>query len=137
MEKEKTPMRFFVDSSFWFAYFDRDDIHHQQARDIIERKIPCVTSTVILHETLAICARRLSFSIAIKAGEFLLNNSIISLIIPTLNEEITAWKLYREKSKGKLSWVDCTNKILMDAHGIRDTLAFDKHFETFGMRIHP
>lgn len=130
-------MKIFADSSAFFAYFVELDLFHKEAVDFIAKQHEIVTSTVVLHELDAIIAKRISRTMAKKIGSAILYKGIIEIVVPTLDEEYKSLDMYEKSDIGKISWVDCSNVIIMKRIGSREIFAFDSDFEELGLKVVP
>lgn len=130
-------MKVFIDSSALFAYFVESDDFHKNAVSFLAEKPELITSTVVLHETIALFAKRISKTIAKKVGSFVFEEEIITLIVPSNKEERESWELYRTSKRSKMSWVDYNNVTVMKNLGIKEIFTFDEDFRKLGLRIVP
>lgn len=128
-------MRVFVDTSAWYAYFDKADISHQKAVKFFRLKHELVTSNIVIHETIALCTRRLTFSVAKKIGQFLFNSGLVSIITSTLTDEKKAWQFFIRQKSAKASFVDVNNKIIMQKMYMKHIFAFDDDFNKLGLIV--
>lgn len=130
-------MKIFADSSALFAFFVEQDLFHQEAVDFISKHHEIITSSVVLHELDAIIAKRISRITAQKIGSVFFSKGIIELVVPTLDEEYKSFDMYEKSNIGKISWVDCSNAIIMRGLGLREIFAFDSDFEKLGLKVLP
>lgn len=129
-------MKVFVDTSAWYAYFDRKDNNHQEAMTFFKKKPELVTSELILAETLALVQRRINKITGQKIGEFLLNSPLIEMTLLTpelLNQSFALFK----KTPSRISFVDCTNKVAAESLGIKQIFCFDRDFIKLGLKVVP
>lgn len=129
-------MMYFVDSSAWMAFFNTNDKFHTQAEDIFDQKPLLTTSNIVLHETIALLAKRITKEIALAAGKFILNEEFNTLCILSGEQEVKAWKHFRHKNSS-LSFVDWTIKVMMDDKGIEKIFTFDSDFDAVGLKRVP
>ena len=130
-------MKFFVDTSAWYAYFDKDDKFNLQALSLFKKRPRLITSNVIFFETCALLQRRLGKSICLKVGDFLKKSKTVE-IVSILEEELDkAWEEFKSIPQAKISLVDVTNKIICERLGIVEIFAFDRDFKNLGLKVVP
>lgn len=129
-------MRIFVDTSAWYAYFDQDDNYHQRAVSFFEKRYSLVTSGLVLSETLALLQRRVGKKISARTGDFLLNSTLVEIVSLGRGLLDQTFSLFKG-SPAKVSFVDCSNKVVMDNLGIKEIFCFDKDFKKLGLKVLP
>ncbi len=124
----------FVDTSALLAVLDADDKNHRAARALWEKVIGdgsvLVTHNYVLVETSALVARKLGAE-AVRAFE---QDVVPILRIFWVTDEIhrAAVGAQLAASRRDLSLVDCVSFEIMRRSGLREALAFDRHFVEFG-----
>ena len=132
-------MNCFIDTSAFMAVLGKDDENHRKARiawgDLLDQRIPLVTSSYVLVETLAILQHRMGLD-AVRLFH--------SDVYPILAVEWVAASLHENALGGvlaarrrNLSLVDCVSFEVMRQRGIQKVFAFDKHFEEQGFDVVP
>lgn len=129
-------MRIFVDTSAWYAYFDRSDGDHQKAAAFFKKRPGLVTSNLVLSETLALLQRRVGKKVAKKAGNFLLRSSLVEMV--GLGQELLreTFSVF-EKAPAKISFVDCSNRVAMKSLHLKIIFCFDQDFKKLGLKVVP
>lgn len=130
-------MKVFVDSSALYAYLIDKDEFHKEAIEFLSKRPELITSSVVLHEIVAIFTKRISKSIALKLGALVFNESLMKIVIPNRDEEKESWNLYQNSNIGKISWVDCNNVVIMKRLGLKEIFSFDSDFEKLGLKVVP
>lgn len=130
-------MAVFVDSSALYAYLVDKDEFHQEAIEFLSKRPELITSSVVLHEIVAIFTKRISKSIAFKLGALVFDEALMKIIIPNRDDEKASWNLYQNSNIGKISWVDCNNVIIMKRLGLKEIFSFDSDFEKLGLKVVP
>lgn len=129
-------MKCFVDTSAWIAHFDKDDDFHEDAESFFRKKPLMVTSNIVIHETIAHLQARINKNLALTAGKLLFNDALVQLIIIDRNQEVRAWNEYVVQSK-KISFVDCSIKVVMEEKKLGTIFAFDDDFAKLGLKVVP
>jgi predicted nucleic acid-binding protein len=130
-------MRVFADTSAFYAYLDKRDEHHSEAKQIffslLQSSSEIYTSNYAIVETISLVQRRLGFE-AVKG--------FVDFIIPFLDVHFVDEELHLQgmetflnEGKRNLSVVDCTSFVLMKQLELRKVFAFDKHFEEQGFEL--
>ena len=131
-------MFIFLDSSFFCAYKNRDDVHHENSVKVMESIANQhhgrpVTTDYIFDETLTVLMRKANKSVAVDVGDLILNSEIVFVEIDKIVFE-AAWKIF-QKTKN-LSFTDCTNIAFMKIFGLEKIATFDKGFSGIeGIRV--
>ncbi|HWT82052.1 MAG TPA: PIN domain-containing protein [Candidatus Methylomirabilis sp.] len=123
----------FVDTSAWYALLDRKDRNHGAATQFArDSRLPFMTSTYILDETLTLLKRHLGHSAAVQFGERVWAEEVARLIRITPEDETRAWDIFTGHPDKGFSYTDCTSFALMERLGIDSAFAFDAHFDQHG-----
>ncbi len=130
-------MKTFVDTSFLYAYFDKDDKFNLRAVSFLKKKPQLVTSNVIYFELCALMQRRLGKKVCVKVGDFIKSTKIVETVTILEEELDRAWEEFKNTSLAKISLVDVTNKIICGRLGIKEIFAFDQDFENLGLKVRP
>ena len=117
----------FVDTSGFYAFLDRDDRFHAEAKRLFLKseagEWALVTSSYVLHESWALIQARLGWD----AGEDFLRE----LVVPCRIHQLGAARA-RQARERRLSLTDCVSFEVMLAEGCREYLGDDEHFKTAG-----
>jgi len=123
----------FVDSGAWFARFVPDDPKHSAvARWIDASAEPLVTTDYCVDETLTLLVARKRPSVALRAGRFFFQESLVTLHFVTAEQIHRAWIVFQQHAAAGWSFTDCTSKVVIDELSIRTAVALDEHFRQFG-----
>jgi len=132
-------MTVFIDTSAFYAVFDRDDKNHALAKKtwerLLEEDIVLCTSNYVVVETTALLQSRLGFQAVQGFHED---------VLPLIHVEPVAGELHKAgvsallaALRRKLSLVDCVNFEVMRSLGIKTVFAFDPHFAEAGFELIP
>lgn len=122
-----------VDTSAYYAVFDKTDKNHSKAIDFLKTNtFPFVTTTLIVIETINLVNARLDHEKAIKIGEKLYDRDLTTVLSLTHEDEKRAWQIFRKYADKNFSLTDCTSFALMERLKIKQTFAFDVHFIQYG-----
>ncbi|PZV13352.1 MAG: nucleic acid-binding protein [Leptolyngbya sp.] len=130
-------MRFiFADTGYWVALLNPGDNLHQKAMHLAQSLQPVhiITSEMVITEVLN------DFS---KRGEYLrdaacaliqdLRSNLNTTIIPQTSQQFDqAFILYTQRKDKQWSHTDCVSFNIMEANGISEALAYDRHFAQAG-----
>ena len=86
----------FVDTSAWYAYFDKTNAEHTSAAQFMNHlTLPLITSNYIVDETLTLIQNRIGHHLAIQIGKQFLAEQIAQLARVTIHDEKAAFKIFR------------------------------------------
>lgn len=133
----------FVDTSYWKAYLDRDDAHHEVVKDSFIRltadRVVLITSDYVFSETLTLLRLRMrnGHSVGVTWGRHLMNSKLVQLT--NINTKVfqKAWEIFQKYKDQDYSFVDCTSFALMQSLKMKTALTLDGHFRTFGFLVEP
>jgi len=127
-------MTVFIDTSAFYAVFDRDDSNHSEAKNVWTRLIheaaTFLTSNYVLVETAALLQHRLGM-----AAVRVFQEEVVPLLeIDWISEERhrSAMEALLAAGRKKLSLVDCVSFQTMRENGVRSAFCFDAHFREQG-----
>lgn len=127
------PIFIFVDTSAWYALLDRKDRNHSLAVQFAEEsRVPFVTSTYVLDETVTLVRAHLGHAAAVRFGDRLWNEEISRLVRVSPEDELRAWTIFARYSDKAFSYTDCTSFALMERLHVDSAFAFDAHFAVYG-----
>ncbi len=134
-------MRIFVDTSAWFALYDRRDDAHARAvrlwKDLRRRPTRLVTSDYVFAEAITLTRARAGHGAARTLGEFLLKSKVVDIAEVSAQVRDNAWGLFVRHDDKAFSFTDCTSFVIMRDLGLTDAFAFDEHFAQLGFRLRP
>ena len=130
-------MKYFVDTSAFFALLDRDDKNHPVAerilRKLFENDTVLITSNYVLVESFALIQRRLGMD-ALRVFQ--------TNMTPVVRVEFVSSELHRlgvsavlSASRRNLSLVDCVSFEIMRFLSIQSVFTFDDHFREQGFDL--
>ena len=123
----------FVDTSAWYAYFDKSDAKHFSAAQLMSQlTLPLITSNYIADETLTLIQDRIGHHLAVQIGKQFLAEQIAQLARITIHDEKAAFSIFSQYADKKFSFTDCTSFALMERLKIKTAFAFDEHFTQYG-----
>jgi hypothetical protein len=132
-------VKFFIDTSAFYALEDADDRHHDEARSLQERfrtERPLLFTTHhVLDESITLIGSRLQPRRAVRFARQLLSSRAIRLIRTDEETELAALHVYERFDDPRLSFTDCLSFTVMRALGITTAFAFDQDFEQAGFKL--
>ena len=134
-------MRIFVDTSAWFALYDRrDDAHGNATRfwhELKRQPARLVTSDYIFSEAITLTRARGGHTAACRLGEFLQRSAVVELAEVTSPVRAQAWELFVRHADKDFSFTDCTSFVIMRELNMTNAFAFDEHFAQMGFTLRP
>lgn len=128
----------FIDTSAFYALFDRSDSHHEAAAQawstLRENPDDLTTSNYVLVETTALLQARLGLP---AVQDFVMLTSRMSILWINAEQHKLATTALLTAGRRTLSLVDCTSFSLMRSTGIRTAFTFDPHFAEQGFHCLP
>ncbi len=125
----------FVDTSFWVAFRNRRDQHHEEATALLAGvEEPLVCTNHVRGETWTYLRRKAGHASALGFLDDLGRSGRVSVIHVVPEMEATAITWLRRHDERAYSFVDATSFALMRSMKIRDALAFDADFTAAGFR---
>lgn len=123
----------FVDTSAWYAYFDRSDNDHPlTVEEINKTDFLLITTDFVIDETITLIATKLGTNLAYRIGNNLLNEHYARVIQVSLEDQQNALGILSKYSDKKFSFTDCTSFQIMENLKIKRVLSFDIHFRQYG-----
>lgn len=124
----------FVDTSFWVAFRNRADGHHDEARRLMETRLSTslVTTNHVRGETWTFLRRRGGHGAAVGFLDLSERSHRLTIVTVTPEQEKEALRWLRRHDERPYSFVDATSFVVMKAMRIRDALAFDGDFSAAG-----
>ncbi len=119
-----------VDSNYFIALYNPNDALHERAKkyaDSLEREAASlVVPNLVFSEIVTVLTQQRGREVAVATGQYLRNDSKISLFHMSEDVEKSAWEIFQEVTRKDTSFVDCAIVAAMRAEGIAHLLTFDK-----------
>ncbi len=128
-----SPVRFFVDTSAWFALINARDRDHATVAETV-RGVDgrLVTSNYVFDEIVTLCRTRLGHDVATQVGFALLDIDTTDLIRISADDERNAWRRFMAREDQVYSFTDCTSFALIDRLRVGQVIALDDDFRREG-----
>jgi predicted nucleic acid-binding protein len=127
-------MTVFVDTSAFYAVFDRSDSNHGRAREIwaqlLDDATNLVTNNYVLVETIALLQHRLGLAATRAFHEDVV--PVLSIDWVSEQRHKAGMEAALAAARKKLSLVDCVSFQTMRELGLRTAFCFDNHFREQG-----
>jgi predicted nucleic acid-binding protein len=124
----------FVDTSFWVAFRNRRDAHHEEAVELLGRRAgeALVTTNHVRGETWTCLRRRAGHRSAVGFLDALQASPRVTVehLDPKIEGDALGW--LRRHDEREFSFVDATSFAVMRRHRINEALAFDGDFTAGG-----
>ena len=137
--KPSAPDRLFVDSGAWLALFSARDQHHLEAdalfREAVSRRIPLVTTNLVLAEVHRLLLYRAGIAPAARALLTLEKSEHlrIEFAAKPLHQAALAW--LARLGDQQITYTDAVSFAVMDAEKCRTALSFDADFTIAGFQL--
>jgi len=124
----------FVDTGFFYALASQQDPDHTRAVEVFRRfqgrDLPrlFLTSNHVVGEAITLAQIKSGHRAAVEMGEQLYAEGLARIHWATPEEEKAAFAYLTRYRDKRYSFVDCLSFVLMEAYGIREALAVDRHF---------
>lgn len=126
----------FADTGYWIALLNPDDGLNARARELSTtwQDETIVTTEMVFTELLNHESRTGAHKrrLTAQAVSTWIANPLVEVAPQTSRQFHSALESYRARPDQAWSLVDCASFILMEERGIREALAFDRHFEQAG-----
>ncbi len=124
----------FVDTSFWVAYRNRRDIHHEDAVSLLSTRGDevLVTTNHVRGETWTYLRRRAGHRSAVGFLDALRSSPRVTVLHIDAEVEEGALDWLRRHDEREFSFVDATSFAIMRRQRISEALAFDGDFSAVG-----
>lgn len=121
--------RYFLDTSFIIAFADREDDHHREAREQMEKMLDgrVYLSEYVFMETVNTVFSRSGGRKSSNLAEYLLKSEL-DLVNVSKPVFIDAFELFQEE---EISFTDCSIVAAMRSLGIEKLASFDEDFRSF------
>jgi len=124
----------FIDTSAFYALFNRDDRHHQEASHFYqEQSCIFITTQTVFIELLSLITKRLSKKNAIQHGQAIkASHERFKIIVMNEDQAERAWELFCKHKDKDYDLVDCLSFVCMKDLHITEAFTFDHHFAQAG-----
>jgi predicted nucleic acid-binding protein len=133
------PARLFVDSGAWIALRSRRDQHHAEAdrlfREAIQRRIPLLTSNLVIAEIHRLTLFRAGLQPALRALERIDASQRVTIHFPAADEHAGARRWLSRLAPRPVTYTDAVSFAVMEATGCRHVLGFDADFAAAGFAL--
>ncbi|HKZ48663.1 MAG TPA: PIN domain-containing protein [Thermoplasmata archaeon] len=115
------------------------DAQHDESlevfRGISERRLPyrlLYTSSYVVDEVLTRLLYEAGHAAAVEGLALLRGSTLLRIIHVTEEDERAADQAFRKYRDQRISYTDCTSKVVMERLGVETAFSFDSDFETMG-----
>ena len=127
----------FIDTNIFVALRDENDSTHNRAKLVLNRlmkaKVIFFTSSDVIAESLTVISRKLGKKHAI---EFLKEIKFMAKeIFVDENIHLITRNFFKEVNSKNISFVDCSNIVVMKHNKISTLFSFDEHFKKLGINL--
>lgn len=120
----------FVDTSFWVAFRNKRDPHHEESVHLLDvhQAGPLVTTNHVRGETWTFVRRKSGHQAAVEFLDAIRQSPRVRVLFVSEELERDADRWLRRHDERQYSFVDATSFAVMKSLKIRDALAFDGDF---------
>ena len=133
------PARLFVDSGAWIALRSRRDQHHVEAdrlfREALSRRIPLLTTNLVLAETHRLTLFRAGSQPALRALDRIDASRSVTILFPTADDHVAARRWLERLAPRPVSYADAVSFAVMEARRCGHVLGFDQDFSAAGFTL--
>jgi len=133
--------RYFVDTSFWIALFDRSDPAHDRVttfwQGLAKKPLRLITSDYVLDEAYTFLRRHVSLQAAVDLHDAIQTSRLIEVAEVRAPIRAAAWDTLVKYDDKVLSFTDCTSFALMWQMGLTEVLTLDADFAQVGFVQRP
>ena len=126
----------FLDTSAIYAWTDRGDPRHAEARErlaaVLEGQEALVTHNYVLVEAMSLVQSRLGMAAALKLASDARAFEVEWVDRAAHQEAVRRWE---QRGKRQVSFVDEVSFLIMRRRGVRTAFAFDADFQTEGFAV--
>lgn len=130
------PAKLFVDSGAWIALRSRRDQHHAEAdrlfRNAVERRIPLVTTNLIIAETHRLTLFRAGLEPALRALERIDASPSVTVRFATTGDHAEGRRWLERLAPRPITYTDAVSFAVMAAAKCTQVLGFDEDFAAAG-----
>ena len=131
--------RLFVDSGAWIALRSQRDQHHAAAdrafRVALERKIPLVTTNLVIAEIHRLTLFRAGREAAVRALERIDASSSVTIHFATAADHVAAREWLERLAPRPVTYADAVSFAVMKAAKCTHVLGFDEDFAVAGFEL--
>ena len=132
-------MTIFVDTSAFYAVFDRSDPNHLEAREtwntLLRGQATLLTTNYVLLETAALLQHRIGIGAVRSFHQDV--SALLQVDWVTRERHHAAMEALLAASRKKLSLVDCLSFQTMRRFSVHTAFCFDRHFSEQGFSTKP
>ena len=129
----------YIDTGAFLARYIKRDQYHEKAvefwKHLSKTRERCCTSNFVLDETFTLLGRRTGHSFAIERARIIYLSKELTILRPSLEDELQALDIWEKYADQELSFTDCISFALMRINKIKRAFSFDKHFEFAGFQL--
>lgn len=133
------PAKLFVDSGAWIALRSRRDQHHAEAdrlfRDAIHRRIPLVTTNLIIAETHRLTLFRVGLEPALRALDRIDASPSVTVRFATAGDHAEGRRWLQRLAPRPITYTDAVTFAVMAAAKCKQVLGFDEDFAAAGFEL--
>jgi predicted nucleic acid-binding protein len=133
------PAKLFVDSGAWIALRSRRDQHHAEAdrlfRNAIDRRIPLVTTNLIIAETHRLTLFRAGLEPALRALERIDASPSVTVRFATTGDHAEGRRWLERLAPRPITYTDAVSFAVMAAAKCKQVLGFDEDFAAAGFEL--
>lgn len=119
------PGKIFIDTSGFFAFLNKSDENHEEAKKRLSTAVVKMTSNYVFDELMTLLTARGQKALSITFGEQLRAGTMTGYHFLTASEEEKAWEIYQKFRDHPLSFTDCTTLALLREHRASGLVSFD------------
>lgn len=133
-------MRLFLDSSAFIARARREDRYHRAASDtfagISRGDLPYrrqYTSNYVIDETATFLVYEAGARVALEVLRRIRSSPTLQILHVSEEVESAADRVFERFAPSRVSYTDCTTKVLIERESIDAVFSFDRDMETLGL----
>ncbi len=122
----------FIDTSYIIALYNSQDSQHQKALRLkkeIGQNLKLTISNYIFLETVTILSQQIGKKDANDIGKLMFSSNKFNFLHISPRIDLKSWHVFQQIKNKNISYVDCSNVILMKEEQIPKIITFDKDFE--------
>lgn len=131
----------FIDTGAFVGRSVQRDQHHEEALAAWERlreeRLPCVTTSHVLDETLTLLGRRAGHPFAASRGRVLFGSRSLKIVRAEARDELAALAHFERFADQGVSFTDAVSFAVMLRLRIARAFTFDHHFRLAGFEVWP
>jgi predicted nucleic acid-binding protein len=135
----RPPARLFVDSGGWIALRSLRDQHHAEAdrlfRDALSRRIPLVTTNLIIAEMHRLTLFRAGLEPAMRALDRIDASASVTIHFATADDHAAARRWLERLAPRPTTYTDAVSFAAMEATRCDAALSFDDDFAAAGLKV--